>query len=445
MQNHFKGWQSVFRFTFRQATKGTGFKVVTAFVTIAIISIFFLINIMVAKPEKEKQVQISPIESVYVLDNSNLQPTKFDEILPAIAGEQFNNTNFITITAGSRSEVMDAAASNSNRAISVIITATESGYELEAIIPSNSGITKNQAEDLLTSMTSAFESNKLLHAGLSADQLTTIMKPVVTSFSSIGDDQNEIAMVIKIIAPMLFGLMLYMMLLLHGQTISKSVSTEKTSKLMETLLISVHPYALISGKVLAITTMAIAQFVTWVISAVVGLYGGNAIARMIYPGYENSAITIINFLKDNMGETAFTLPAVILAILFFCVGFLFYCVLAGLTGCMVAKPEDVASTQGLFQFPVVISFLICYLAPLMGKDGVIAVSRFIPFTSPFIVPVDLITGTIGLGKGILLMVLLLAFALATIILSARIYKGLILYNGQKISLKTLGKIMKANQ
>jgi ABC-2 type transport system permease protein len=269
--------------------------------------------------------------------------------------------------------------------------------------------------------------------------------PVVTSFSDIGESTSMIAMVIKLVAPMLFGLMLYFMLLLHGQTISKSVSTEKTSRLVETLLTSVHPYALITGKVLAITSMAILQFVTWVVAAFVGLYGGNAIAHALYPEYENTVVTIINFVKDNIGETALTLPAVILAVIFFCVGFLFYCVIAGLAGCMVSRPEDVASTQSIFQFPVIISWLVCYFSSLVGNEGILAVARYIPFTAPFCVPVDLITGTIGLTQGIISLVVLSIFTVLIIMLSAKIYKGLILYTGEKISFKMIGNVLKAKQ
>ena len=241
---------------------------------------------------------------------------------------------------------------------------------------------------------------------------------------------------------MLFGLMLYFMLLLYGQTISKSVSTEKTSRLIETLLTSVHPYALITGKILAVASMAILQFMIWVLSIFAGLYGGNAIARIFYPDYQNSVIMVINFLKDNIGETAMTLPAVILAIIFFCVGFLFYCVLAGLAGCMVSKPEDVASTQSIFQFPVIISWLVCYIASAAGNNAILSVARYIPFTAPFCVPVDLITGTIGLVQGIISLVLLMIFTLLTIVLSSRIYKGLVLYTGEKVNLQLLRNVLK---
>jgi len=443
MKHKFRGWNTVFGFTFRQATKGMGFKIVTALITILILGAFVLINVLVAKPDKSDLVEASSIKKVYVLDNSGLQPTNYKEISPELSSEQFQHIEFVIATEQSREEVIKTAASNSPETLAAIITAKEAGYEIEIVVPANSTITKKQAKALLNPMSSGFETNKLMQVGLSVEQLTMVLKPQVTSFAEIGESTSGIAFAIKMIAPMLFGLMLYLMLILYGQTIMKSVSTEKTSRLMETLLTSIHPYALIAGKILAITSMAIVQFVTWVVAAVVGLYGGNAVAHAIYPEYENTVVTIINFLKDNIGETALTLPAVILAIVFFCVGFLFYCVIAGLAGCMVTKPEDTASTQMLFMFPIMISFLVCYFSPLVGNETLQTATRYIPFTAPFSVPVDLITGTIGLAEGIISIVLLSIFTLLLIMLSARIYKGLVLYNGQKLSFKMIGNILKS--
>ena len=445
MKDNFRGWRSVYAFTFRQATKGAGFKLVTALVALLILVAFVVMNVVVAKPDKDNKDEPSPIKSVYVLDNSGLPPTNYKEIISQLEGKQFQHIEFVTARPQSSNEMIKAAASNSSETIAVIITVKESGYELKAVIPEKVKITKKQAEDLLEPMSSAFEANKLMQAGLSTEQLTSLLKPAVVSFSEVGESTSETTKIIKIIAPMVFSFMLYFMLLLYGQNISKSVSTEKTSKLMEVLLISVHPYALITGKVLAMTSMAILQFVTWIAAAIAGLYGGNSVAHGIYPNYENSAITIINFVRDNIGETALTLPAVILAIIIFCLGFLFYSTIAAVAGCMVSKPEDVASTQAIFQTPIIISWLASYFAPLIGNVGLLTVVRYIPFTSPFSVPVDLITGTIGLTEGMIALSLLLVFSLLTIMLAARIYKGLLLYTGQKLSFKMIGNVLKANK
>lgn len=445
MKHNFRGWTTVFGFTFRQSTKGIAFKFVTSLVALIIIGLLILVNVLVAKPDNEVKIEISPIKTIFILDNSGLQPTDFKSLSPQLVAAQFKNIAFTNVTDQTKEEVIDTASLDSDQSLAVIISATDKGYSIETVIPSTSSISKKQAEAVIIAIREGFESSKLMQSGLSADQLYTVLKPVVTSYNDIGENTSEIAYFIKILAPMVFGLVLYMMLILYGQTISKSVSTEKTSKLMETLLTSIHPYALITGKILAATFMAVLQFVTWIVAATAGLYGGNAVAHAIYPEYKNSVITIITFLKDNIGETAMTLPAVILSILVFCIGFLFFSVLAGLAGCMVAKPEDVASTQGVYLFPIIISWLVCYIAPATGNETVLRAARFIPFTIPFSIPVELITGTVGLVQGIISLAILLVFCILVIMLSGRIYKGLILYSGQKVNLKMIGNVLRAKQ
>ncbi len=444
-ESSFRGWKSVYSFTFRQATKGVGFKVVTALIALLIIAGFILMNVLVAKPKKENEIKPSKITSVYVLDQSEISAADYESLMKQFSPVVFGNTKFILMESEERTEAVQSAASDSDTSIAVSITKNEEGYLIEALIPEGSLLEESDTASLLEVMKQCFETNKLVQAGLSVTQLTTALKPMNSIITEVGEDSNPATFIIKMIAPMIFGLLLYFMLLLHGQTISKEVSTEKTSKLMETLLTSVHPYAMITGKVLAISSIAILQFLTWVISVFIGLYGGTAVAHSIYPEYENTAITIINFLKDNIGESAFSLPAMILAILVFCVGFLFYCVLAGLAGCMVTKPEDVASTQGVFVFPIVISWMVCYFASAAGNEGVLRIARFIPFTTPFSVPVDLITGTIGIAQGIVTFLLLVVFSLLVIMIAARIYRGLVLYNGQKLSLKTMFQVLRAKQ
>lgn len=443
MKHNFRGWTTVFGFTFRQSTKGFAYKLVTALISLLIIAIFILMNILVAKPEDK--VEISQIKKIFILDNSGLQPTDFRAITPQLSEEQFKHIEIINVANQTREEVINTASKDSTETIAVIISTSDSGYMLEGVIPPGSTISRAEASDIIDTLQSGFETSKLMQSGLSMEQLTTLMKPSIISYSAIGENNNETAYLIKVIAPMFFALVIYMMMQLYGQTLCKAVSTEKTSKLVETLLTSVHPYALITGKVLAVTSTAVLQCVTWIIAAVIGLYGGNYVAHSMYPEYENSAITIINFVKDNIGETALSLPAVILAILVLSVGILFYFIIASLSGSIASKPEDTASTQSLFVFPLLISWLICYIAPVSGNEGVLRVARYVPFTSPLCVPVDLMTGTMGILEGCIAFAVLSIVCLLLVILSGRLYKGMILYNGQSLSLKKIGNILKANK
>lgn len=444
MKNNFKGWGSVFGFTFKQSVSAMGFKVGTALVSIILMAAIVIINLVAANDSNDKSVKVSPIETVYVQDNSGLAPTAYTDFIKASSPKVYDHIQFEDAGSGTRNDII-IKASNSSNGIAVFIQTKDAGYEMEAVIPAESELKTKQVNALLKDMISAFETNKLMQSGISPDQLSMALSPVVTTLSDIGESTNEMVFIIQIFAPMIFGVFLYTMLILYGQIISKSVSTEKTSKLMETLLTSIHPYALISGKILGIASSAILQFFIWIVSLLVGLYGGNAIAQSIYPEYQNSVVAIVNFLKDNIGAAALSLPSVILAMIFLLIGFLFYCVIAGLAGCLVSKPEEVASTQAIFQLPIIISWLISYIAPLYKKESIVAIARYVPFTSPFSVPVDLITGNIGFAQGVISLVVLCAFSLIVVMLSARIYKGMVLYTGQKVTLKLIGNVIKSNK
>jgi ABC-2 type transport system permease protein len=441
--NNFKGWRHVFSFTFKQSANNAAFKVVTALVSIVIIGIIFLVTILNAKPDEAEKPLTA--KTVYVLDESGLQPVDFNKLIPQVADHNIAKVKFINQKGMSRKALVKMAGSKSGETIAAYITAEKKGYGIEILLPEKTKVSKSEAERLIEPMVSCFERNKLGQVGLSAQQLTQAMKPVVTSYSQVGEDNSIGTQLVKTLAPAMFGLIMYMMLMLYGMTISKEVSVEKTSKLMESLLTNVHPYALLTGKILAVTSMALFQFAIWIAAAIAGVWGSDVVSHMIYPQYRNSAMEIVKFLREHIGESALSLPAVVLAFIIFCVGFLFYCVLAGLAGSMVSKPEDAAKSQGLFQFPVLISWMVCYFSSMQENSRVLAVARYIPFTTPFCVPAELMTGSVGLLQGVICTLLLLVFSFLVIMLSARIYKGLVLYSGQKPNLKMIINILKAEK
>ena len=180
----------------------------------------------------------------------------------------------------------------------------------------------------------------------------------------------------------------------------------------------------------------------WIISFFIGIVAGGKVAETMYPGAESGLTVVVDFMRTNIGESAFSPVAMVLALITFCFGFLFYCVLSGMAGSMVSRPEEAANTQSIFTLPIVFSWMICYFGTLLEKESLLVVARNIPFTIPFCVPVDLITGAIGIGQGFISTVILLVFSFLVIMLSGRIYKGLVLYTGEKITLKNIVGILK---
>lgn len=440
--NNFRGWKHVFGFTFKQTTKSLPFRIVTSIITIILLAALIVTNVLIAKPKKGEKIEPSQINTIYVVNQTGFAAMDLKTLSPAFQTEVFQHIQFANLDPMSREDFINYLEVANEKTLGLYITSVEDAFEMELIIVEKAQISVSEANRLIVPLEEAFNNYKLLQSGLTDTQLGAITKPIVTDFTTIGETRDEISMVIQMLAPMFFSLVLYMMLILHGQNVSKSVATEKTSKLMETLLTTVHPYAMMLGKVLAIVSIAILQLITWVLAIVVGLYGGNVIAKAIYPSYNNSVIQILDFIREHLGEGALSLPTIIMAIIFLCVGFLFYCVLAAFAGAMVSKPEDVSTTQALFQTPIMISWLFAYLAPLFAGETVLKIIRYIPLTAPFVVPADLMTGSMAIWEGIISLFILLIFSILSIMFAAKLYKGLVLYTGQRVNFKTIKGIIK---
>lgn len=445
--NKFKGWKSVFSFNFKQSTSSKGYVAVTALVAIVIIAVAVLLSVLAAKPEEEDEVietSYCNVETAYVLDLAGMGELKFEEWIPELAEEYYSSLELVQVENLTKEELaVKAAQEEYGHAIGVVIEKEEGNIAVTAVVPSTSDdISLMDGQEVADLVAIAVEQARFVQSGLSELQFSQINKQVMISVADAGEETNVVVYLVQYIAPAIFGLVLYFLLLLYGQTICQSVSVEKTSKLVETLLTSLHPYALLTGKVFAIVATALLQFFIWVAALVIGVFAGGMVAESMYPGAESGISVIVEFMRTNIGESALSPAAVVLALITFCCGFLFYCVLSGMAGSMVSRPEEAANAQSIFTLPIVISWLVCYFGTLMEKESLLVVARNIPFTIPFCVPVDLLTGAINIGQGILSTVILLVFSVLVIMLSGRIYKGLVLYNGEKVTMKNVIGILR---
>ncbi len=439
-KSKFRGWKDVFSFTFHQAVKRKGYIATTAGFAVLVLAAVILAVVITAKPEEGK-VEFSSIHNAYVVSEYNIN---YNEIFAALEREEFSKVNFHTAN-DVKDAVSQAKTHNFTDYVVVTIHYKNDTFSMEAVLPEETTISRSDAQDLLNAMAECSTYAKVEIAGLTQEQAIAVMTPVISDYAKIGEDKSFGVVMVKTLAPMIFGLVLYMMLIFYGQDVSREISAEKTSKLTETLLTSVKPYALITGKVLAVALTAIIQFFMWILCAAAGLVIGNIIAQSMYPGYQNVIIQLLGYMRDTFSSSAFSPVAVVLAVFIFITGFLLYCVLAGIAGSMVSKPEDTAQVQGIFQFPVIISFFACYFGVLLEKEGLITVTRFIPFTIPFGMPVDLLTGAASLLQGVISLLILIVFCVLFILLSGRLYEGLILYNGQKLTPKTMLNVIRVKK
>lgn len=208
---------------------------------------------------------------------------------------------------------------------------------------------------------------------------------------------------------------------------------------MEQLLVNISSFSLVTGKTLAVILASIIQFLTWVLCALAGIFGGDFLCSQIYKVYFSILSSGMDMLHEWFANSGFSAVSIVLAILSMIFGLVFYLSIAGVAGSMVTKPEEVGSMQMLFIVPLMISYF-GMLSVINGNNGEVGLLwNLFPFTSAMVAPGSILSGTISLGMGVLSLVISALSCVGVMYLSAKVYKAMMFYSGKKLS---LGAVLK---
>lgn len=431
-KNLFSGWREVFSFTLMQGTSGNKFKLSTIGITILLFAIGLAVNLLMAVAQKSETEVSSPIEKVYVIDESGLEMLYFDGFLTEYK-EDFPLVTFET-TEKEISVLAGELGENAPHDVILRIAKEEEGYLLNLIIPNGSEVSEEEGENLADALTTAIEQSKLLSSGIPMEKLVLAMSGVSVNELDAGEEEKSVGeLLVSMLVPMLCIFVIYIMILIYGQSISNIVTVEKSSKLMEMLLTLTQPYGLIFGKIFAMVTIALMQMFLWIIGLVSGFVVGNYVAaQFVYPNFSNPILEVFTLLQMQEGSTAFSAGAIILAIFTMCLSFLFWCVLSGMVASFASKAEELAQINSYYQIIVVIGFMLAYLLPLQEKDGLNTLLRIIPITSAFMLPGDILVGNIVVWEGVVYMAILFVATILLTIMTGKIYKDQLFYKGTKL-------------
>lgn len=433
----FQGIREVFWFTFVQAVKKKSFLIVTVTTTallfLGVIALQCIMDKDALKEETGGEEEACPIGCVYVNNQTDIAGMDFSSI--SQADEWYEGVQVSDTSDDKEAFAKTVAENEQTDAILVILTRKEDHYQITAYVPQDSEVSKSDAKEFMTAMETVVDQYKLMNAGVSSEVLALALAPVGFEVAKAGEEAEGMEMMlVKMMAPMIAGLIIYFLVLIYGQSISKEIIAEKTSKLMETLLLAVEPYGIIGGKILAMVSVAILQIVIWICSGILGFCVGEAVLSNFIPKEEHSLYGMLVSLKAIAEGASFSLPAVILAVLALFIGFALYCVLAGLVSSRVNKPEDLSQSMTIFQLVVVGCFLLSYILPVMqsaAAKNAITVLRYIPFTAAFMLPADVLVGNISVLGCVLSLLFIIAICAVLVVWMGKIYRASVFYSGKK--------------
>ena len=235
---------------------------------------------------------------------------------------------------------------------------------------------------------------------------------------------------IRFVFASLVTLMLYLAILLHGQSIMRGVLEEKTTRVAEVVVASVRPEVLLAGKVIGIGAVGLTQVVVWLAS-------GFAMVR--WPGPILRLIGLPPFAIDLPDISA---GAIALLVVYFLLGFVLFGVLFAIVGAIVSSEQEAQQA--------VMPVMLLVLAPIVIMQPILAnpttrlaeVASWVPFSAPVIMPLRLSLVAVP-GREIAVSIAATLIGCAVVVwIAARIYRVGVLMYGKRATFREIARWIK---
>ena len=209
--------------------------------------------------------------------------------------------------------------------------------------------------------------------------------------------------------------------------IVRAILEEKSSKLVETLLVSIRSEDMILGKILAV--------ITFIFSMVLSI-----IAAFVLSYFVTGMFRDTSFVGDKLADMGITSdilnigPDVIAIAL---VSALLACVtlslIADLSGAGCSSMEDMESANMTSTMVILVCYMATVIAAPFGSGPALFMS-LCPFISAFAAPAYYITGDIGIGIVIASWLIQIICVFLIYKASGKIYDRLIMYKGSRMKM-----------
>lgn len=438
--SNIRGWKDVFSFTLIQTLKSKAFIISNVILLVLAIVSMPIISKLTSAGSSDLNAP-SPVKKIYVNNETSLPNMDFSELL--------KDKRFSHITFEAMKEDNDTVSKRIEKSEqeSIILTIKESAgnYSLDFVKASSGPIKKGSLQLLSNAVTQQFEAFKLTTLGVKAEQLAMIHAEVNTKVSMADVNGVEIIKENTTISTsqywFIYGILFVIMMvnIMASTQIATSIVTEKSTRVIEYLLISIKPLALMVGKIMAMLTAVLLQM----ISMVSLLYLSNKISKAL--SSSNGESVLSQYLPKNIFHNL-NIINIMLCLILIVLGMIFYATLAGLSGATVSRIEEISDGLMVFTFTNLIGAYIGMGAAsvLMGKgiNGFVIFSFLFPLSSPFILPGAILIGKASLPITAAAIVLQVIFIMLLFKFVAKVYETLILHNGSKIKMKALFKLSK---
>lgn len=408
-----KDLKTVIGFTIKDMVKRKSFIVSSIIIILIIIIGFNIPNIMSLFSDDSSS---SGSDKLLVVDSTNLFEGSLDSLNSMELGYEVQTTNealtFDNIKEKIDNEEIDEA---------IIVEQNAGTYKLRYIVRDMTMMT-GMPEDLMSAINTIYTNLQISKLGLTEEQLQSL----TPNFEYSIEQTEEQKVTGNVFAMMMLSIVLFYAIYFCAYQVSSSITTEKTSKIMETLVTSTSPRTIVLGKTIGIGLVGLIQVCAFVAVALISA------KLFLEPG----------MLESVLDMSQMTPYLAIITIVYFILGYFTYALLYALTGSTVGKPEDIQSANTPVAILAVIGFYLSYFTMMNPTSDLNTFAALFPISSPFCMPFRIMMG-IASGTEVAISIAILVVTILIIAkVAIKIYSNAILNYGTKMSFKDMVKVYK---
>lgn len=300
----------------------------------------------------------------------------------------------------------------------VTVTGDETGYQVAV----NGSETADAGElsQLAETARQAVRDACLRAAGLSSRQLEAL------TASTGEEDSHEEGFWVQYG----YSILAMMVCLMSASYVIRAVVEEKDSRLVELLLVSVKPMALLAGKILAVMAFTFG----WLLAMLAGFgVSCGLTAGLMGPGVLQKQLSGLLAAVPRVQEDLWQAAGVLLVLLVsLALGYLTMSIIGGVAGACCSGMEEAGEATG----PVMLLTMAGYLAScVVGAvpSGPVAVFfTLCPVVSIFCAPVQFAGGNVSIWLVLASWAIQAAVIWGLLTLASRVYAGLIVHRGSRV-------------
>ncbi|MCI9016614.1 MAG: ABC transporter permease [Clostridia bacterium] len=403
---------AVVKFTIKEMIKRKSF-IISNIIILLLIVIGFNVPRILTSIKTGSQQNLD--NKILIIDEENI----FKGTLETLNNMELENTFEIenkTITQEQIKEKIDQEEIHA----ALIIKQNKDKIDIKYVL--DSAAMEEIPADLINIFSKLYTQVQISKLGLTQEQLQTIN----ANFDIEIVETNENPASGNIFAIMLLSLVLFYAIYFCAYQVSSSITTEKTSKIIETLVTSTTPRTIVLGKTLGI-----------------GIIGLIQVGAIILVSVISCKLFLDSQILNNILDLSKITPLLgILVFIYFILGYSLYSLLYALTGSTVSKPEDINSANSPIAVLAVIGFYLSYFSMMNPTSSINIFASIFPFSAPFSMPFRVMMGTATIAQIILSIIILLISIIIIAHISIKIYSSAILNYGTKLSIKDIFKIYK---